>query len=211
MINYDYEEIKNKVNEAKKNNTGAFFKNFLKEEFIPNWQNILDCVYGEYQEPVDEEIVKIIEQQNEIRSRSLGENKFVERLEGRVIIGQHLFITPLQLSQSKISKYFKNIDDLVKILAQNCEIKTNLVGPKICLGPYQNGSHIDEWDGFSLHCEGTATWTLSDKRLGEKDISYKETFFVEKGDFLFFPQGIWHEVAVTGARASLQFNCPPSR
>jgi hypothetical protein len=210
MINYDYQEIKNKIDYAKKNNIGVFFKNFLKEEFVPNWQNVLDCVYGEYQEPTDQEIVKIIEEQNEIRSKSLGEGKFVERLEGRVIIGQHLFITPLQLSQSSIKKYFKNIEDLVKIFEEKCNIKTSLVGPKICIGPYQNGSHIDEWDVLSLHCEGTATWTLSDKRLGSNDISYKETFFVEKGDLIFFPQGMWHEVSVTGARASLQFNCPPS-
>lgn len=190
MINYSKEEVFEKIIEAKKDNKAVVFKKFISEDFLPSWDELFDCIYSECQE-------------NSLHSI----NTELESLIGNVIFRQPLFMTTL-LDQEKVKKYFPKIDEFESYLRIKYDLHITCVGPKISLGPFTVGSHIDKWHGFSLQCQGNTNWTFSDTELNTNKHTYKETIYAEKGDLLFFPQGVFHEIKVDSPRASMQFNSP---
>jgi hypothetical protein len=197
MINYDLKEFKKIIEDANKNFKGAYFKNFISHEYLPSWFDFLNCIYQEWQYPTDSEKALIVSKHN-------------EELNGRVILGKNLYFSALNGApniQEELDKYFPEIFKMVSKISAESGINLITSGPKICIGPYQNGSHIDPWPGFSLQCQGQTTWTLTDKCLTENNpIEYKEVFEMNPGDFLFFPEGMYHQIEVTAPRASVQFS-----
>jgi len=197
MINYDLKEFKKIVEDSNANFKAAYFKNFISKDHLPSWFDFLNCIYQEWQYPTDNEMASIVSKHN-------------EELNGRVIVGKNLYFSALNGApdiKEEFKKYFPEIFKMLEKIETESGLVLTTSGPKICIGPYQNISHIDNWPGFSLQCQGQTTWTLSDKPLMEKEsIEYKETFEMNPGDFLFFPEGMYHQIEVTAPRASLQFN-----
>ena len=199
MINYNLEEFKKTIKEADNKFEPAYFKNFIDKDHIPSWQDFLNCIYEEWQEPTDNDLATIVSGNN-------------EKLTGTVIVGKNLYINALNgidngpYVKERFKKYFPEIFKMTETLEQECGISINLAGPKVCVGPYQNLSHKDSWPAFSLQCQGQTYWTISDKSLmGEDPIKYQKTFEMNPGDLLFFPEGIYHQIEVSAPRASLQF------
>ena len=197
MINYDLKEFKKIVLDSNKNFKAAYFKNFIDQDYLPSWFDFLNCIYQEWQHPTDTEMASIVSKHN-------------EELNGRVIVGKNLYFSALNGAPNineELKKYFPEIVKILEKISKDSGIILTTTGPKICLGPYQNISHIDPWPGFSLQCQGQTIWTLSDKSLNEEEsIEYKETFEMNPGDLVFFPQGMYHQIEVSAPRASLQFN-----
>ena len=200
MINYNFQEFKKIIKDSNINFKPAYFQNFIDKEYLPSWFDFLNCIYEEWQQPTDSELAPMVSKNN-------------EELTGTVIVGKNLYINALNginngsYVREKFKKYFPEIFKMTIKLEVESGIALNLSGPKICIGPYQNWSHKDSWPAFSLQCQGKTIWTLSDKSLMEKDpIEYKETFEMNPGDFLFFPEGMYHQIEVSAPRASLQFN-----
>ena len=50
MINNKYLNLLKELQEAKKTNTPLICKNFFNDDEIPKWQEILDCLYDQYNE-----------------------------------------------------------------------------------------------------------------------------------------------------------------
>ena len=199
MINYNLEEFKKTIKEADNKFEPAYFNNFIDKDHIPSWQDFLNCIYEEWQEPTDNDLATIVSGNN-------------EKLTGTVIVGKNLYINALNgidngaYVKERFKKYFPEIFKMTETLEQECGISINLAGPKVCVGPYQNLSHKDSWPAFSLQCQGQTYWTISDKSLmGEDPIKYQKTFEMNPGDLLFFPEGIYHQIEVSAPRASLQF------
>ena len=196
MINYNLQEFKKIIKDADINFKGAHFKNFIREQYIPSWFDILNCIYTEWQYPTDTAMASIVSKHN-------------EELNGRVIMGKNLYFSALNNASDinqELKKYFPQIFDMIVEIETNSGMTLTTTGPKVCLGPYQNMSHIDPWPGLSLQCQGQTTWILSDKSLSEdKSIEYKEIFEMNPGDIIFFPKGMYHQIEVSAPRASLQF------
>ena len=201
MINYNLQEFKQTVADASNNFEAAHFKNFINTEHLPSWPDFLNCIYEEWQQPTDNDLASIV--------AGTGNN---ENLTGTVIVGKNLYINALNgidngpYVKEKFKKYFPEIFKMSVELEQGSGVSINLAGPKVCVGPYQSISHKDSWSAFSLQCQGQSLWTLSDKYLMEEDsIKYKKTFDMNPGDFLFFPEGMYHQIEISAPRASLQF------
>ncbi len=201
MINYDYLYFREKIIDAKINNRAALFTNFIDEEYIPKWNDILTCIYNEYLQPTDEEFAKQVA------------NGGGESVSGTVLLGKNIYINSVldysHESYSENRNYFPAIIDLMRNVQKHSNIALSLVGPKICIGPYQAVSHTDFWDGITLQCEGETTWVLSENQWNndpEIDTGYIEKFVLKRGDLLFFPKGMWHYIGTSNARANLQFN-----
>lgn len=200
MINYNLEKFNQIIKDADSNFKPVYFKDFIDKEYLPSWSDFLNCIYEEWQEPTDQNLADIVSKNN-------------EELTGTVIVGKNLYINALNginngsYVREKFRKYFPEIFKMTVKLELESGIALNLSGPKVCVGPYQNWSHRDNWPAFSLQCQGKTVWTVSDKSLMEKDpTTYKETFEMNPGDFLFFPEGMYHQIEVSAPRASLQFN-----
>lgn len=186
---YDKEKsFLDNIIEAEDKNVALIFKNFVDSRFIPSWDELLNCIYNECEK----------ESKNKI-------NEDLETLIGNVIFRQPLFMTT-NLDQNSSEKYFPKIYNFINEVANNHDIQLTFVGPKISIGPFTVGSHVDNWPGFSLQAQGKTRWTFSDARLGSLEEKYVEVFDAEQGDLLFFPKGLFHEVKVNSPRASMQFN-----
>lgn len=197
MINYDLQDFLNIIKDSNKNFKPYIFKNFINEEYLPSWIDFLNCIYKEWQEPTDTELAK-----------EVARNK--ETLQGSVIVGADLYVNALGSTNNKYEKfeqYFPTIFDIIKIINSETKLNIALSGPKICIGPYQNLSHKDNWAAFSLQCQGKTKWTFSNTSLMEIESPiYKEVIEMVPGDFVFFPKGMYHQIEVTAPRASIQFN-----
>lgn len=206
VINYDLSNFKKTIDQANKDFRPVYFEGFIAQEFLPSWFDFLSCIYQEWQEPTDLELAERVSNHN-------------EKLTGTVIVGQNLYINALNGIKTRkemwerFEKYFPEIFYMSQEIFKKSGVWLTLSGPKVCLGPYQNMSHKDNWPAFSLQCQGQTTWTLTDKTLrpsnaseiGQK-IEYKEEFKMNPGDLLFFPEGMYHEIETNAPRASLQFN-----
>lgn len=165
MTENKYIDLLKKIKEAKQNNIPLIFKQFLNDDETPKWQEILDCIYDQYNE-------------------------------GKKVITEYdsyLSIIPDNLLQDK---YFLQLSNLKNTLKLQCH------GPKVSIGPFNIGSHKDNWDAIAVQCEGNNTWTISDKPLTENPL-YVESFDLQRGDLLFCPQGIYHSIKSNNARASI--------
>ena len=197
MINYDLKDFLHIVRDYNKNFKPYIFKNFINEEHLPSWFDFLNCIYQEWQEPTDEELAK-----------EVAKNK--EMLHGSVIVGSDLYMNALGSTNNKHEKfetYFPVIFNMIQTINLETKLNIALSGPKMCIGPYKNLSHKDDWGAFSLQCQGQTTWIFSDTSLMEPEPpTYKEVIEMNPGDFVFFPKGMYHQIEVTAPRASLQFN-----
>lgn len=197
MINYDLNYFKNKVIEAKKNNRPVIFKKFIDDENIPNWELILKVIYKECQEDPGKELKSIIAKNPK------------ETLVGNTIVSENLFVCIARENKDRNRQYFPDIFKIMQTIKEYTSINIELIGPKVSIGPAQNLSHTDNWDAFSLQCEGSTTWILSDKSYLYKlqdPPNYLEEFNLNRGDFVFFPKGMWHQINTELPRANLQFN-----
>lgn len=197
MINYDLKDFLHIVRDSNKNFKPYIFKNFINEEHLPSWFDFLNCIYQEWQEPI-----------NMALAEEVARNK--ETLNGTVIVGADLYINALGGADDKykrFKKHFPIIFDMIETINRKTTFNLALSGPKICVGPYKNLSHKDDWAAFSLQCQGQTTWVFSDTSLMEPEPpTYKEVIEMNPGDFVFFPKGMYHQIEVTAPRASLQFN-----
>lgn len=183
----DPADIKNKFLEAKANRKGVFVENAY--ESVPSWTEFLTCIFKEFQ----------------VSNPQLSENMNYgsdvnERPLGNVIITEDYYFSP-QISE--LDKYFKTVLPLLNYFRNSLKINVGFVGPKVSLGPRHVAAHHDKWDAFTLQCQGTTTWILTDPETKE---SVK--YFMKPGDILFFPQEVTHEISCTEPRAGLIFNCP---
>lgn len=200
MINYSYEYFYNKVIESKQKNKPFLFKNFINDEYIPKWETLLFSIYQESKE----EILK----QSNIDLISEWDSGLPIQI-GNLHIYKNLFLTFYKEDRNRNIIYFKKLFDIFENIKTKTKINISMIGPKIFIGPAQNKSHIDNWDAFSLQCEGLTIWTLSDNKYEEQNLiqpNYLERFEINRGDLLFFPKGIWHQVDSFGPRANIQFN-----
>ena len=203
MINYSYEEFYKKIIEAKQKNKPLLFKNFIDDSYVPEWKDLLFCIY---EEPKQKTIVpKTSELVPECERWSIGAPIQI----GNVDIYQNLFLSFNKEEVSRNIVYFKKLFDIFQTIRDKTKMDISIIGPKIFIGPAQNKSHQDNWDAFSLQCEGSTLWTLSDSKYDmyqQIKPKYIEKFEVSRGDFLFFPKGMWHQVDSFEPRANIQFN-----
>lgn len=178
------EEIRSKFIEAKEKRTAFFMKNAYKD--VPTWSEFLNCIFQEIKTP-NPELAKLMEYGTDVNERPVG----------NVIITEDYYFSP-QISE--IDDYFSSMLPLDRFL-QTAGYKFGLSGPKVSLGPRYVAPHHDKWDAFTIQCQGTTTWIITDP-----DTNKKQEYFMEPGDLLFFPQETFHEISCSEARAGLIFN-----
>jgi hypothetical protein len=185
MINY--EDFKQKVDQAILDKTGFLFKGFLSKNDTPTWSDLLNCLHQESQE-------------SDAKDLSSKEKAY-----GNVLLSDNLYLSS-HLDNTKASIHFPKIEEMLNSIREKTNINIMLVGPKICIGPHIVDFHVDSWHAFALQCEGKAKWVLSNSKDSES-ASYLEEFYPEPGDLLFFPQGLWHRIETQDSvRGGLQFN-----
>lgn len=174
--------ICNEIKIAKNNKTAFIYKKFLNK--TPSWNSFLNCIFDEVQ-----------------RNKTFDSfNPDAQEMAfGNVLIIDGYYFAP-QLNDW--SKYFPEMGDVINAMNRK-NMMVSFAGPKIALGPRLVGAHQDSWDGFTIQCEGSTTWTIKYKESG-----YEEIFELFPGDFLYFPQDCTHEIVSSNARANLIFNIP---
>lgn len=174
--------------EAKLNKVAYFHKNLFPE--VPSWDIFLKCVFDNIK----------------IKNSALAENMSYgsdvnERAVGNVVITDDVYFSP---QTNALHKYFPDFYKVILEFAKINKIDPALAGPKISIGPRYVAPHHDSWDAMTVQCCGTTIWTISND-----DGTYKEEFFMEPGDVLFFPQETKHELYCEEPRAGLILNFPP--
>lgn len=178
------------LKEAKKNKVAYFHKNLFP--VVPGWDEFLKCIFEEIQIP-----------NPEMAENMIYGSDVDERPVGNVVVTNDVYFSP---QTNDLYKYFNAMyNDIQKFGQINDDIEPALAGAKISVGPRYVAPHHDAWDAFTIQCCGTTIWTIS-----SDDGSYQEKFFMEPGDFLFFPQETKHELYCEEPRAGLIFNFPPN-
>lgn len=190
MINYSENEIKDAFINAKRSSMPVFFKNFISEDSIPNWENFLNNIYDSCKQQTHKDLSLSPTAQEE------------ESLVGNTLIIDKVYFAP---QKQDLLPHFKSIlsDYLIisKILfPEGVKGGIGFAGPKFSVGHRFVGLHRDPWDAFTIQCEGETKWIISN------DNGFKEEFLMSRGDFLFFPQECYHSIDVIGPRCGLIFN-----
>ena len=180
-------DIKNKFLQAKSERKGAFIENAYED--VPSWTDFLTCIFEEVQ-VANPQLAQNMEYGSDVNERPLG----------NVIVTEDYYFSP---QVCELNKYFKTALPLYDYFKNSVGLHFALSGPKVSLGPRYVAPHNDKWDAFTLQCQGTTTWTLTDPETKEK-----VEYFMKPGDILFFPQEIHHEISCTEPRAGLVFNHP---
>lgn len=185
----DLHEFRKTIEDCIQNNTGAIFKNFIPDDVVPKWEDLLTCIYSETKEHI----------------------KFKpsdsEKAYGNVLLADNLYIVS-HLTKMQSDKYFSKLNKYCDDLGQKTGVGMECIGPKISLGPQIVDSfHIDSWHAFGLQCEGKAKWTLSDTKNGTGQ--YLQELYPARGDLVFFPKGMWHKIETNDyIRGGIQFSSP---
>ena len=181
--------IKKEILNAKETHRGYFHKNFFSE--VPSWEEFLNCLFQEVQSK--NPAVELL-----TRPEDSEDNPFTqsEKVVGNVIIIDNVYFSP----QINHIDYFKTLKNFQQDFMKTSGISIGVSGPKISVGPRLVHAHSDPWDAFSLQCQGSTVWTVSNKD------GYKEEFLMEPGDFLFFPKEAMHELYCEEPRAGIIFN-----
>jgi len=183
IIPIDFRET---VEKCIEDNTGAIFKKFFDEEDNPRWEDILQCLYSE------------------IKKEDTTNFGNQEKPYGNVLLSHDLYLVS-HLEREALQQYFPRAIEAMDIVRNLTGIGIQAVGPKVCIGPHYIDFHQDKWHAFALHSEGKAKWILSDTKDGTG--SYLEEFYPERGDLIFFPQGMWHRIETQDSpRGGIQFN-----
>lgn len=174
-------DIRQEILNAKLTNRAYFHKAFWLN--VPSWQDFLNCIFKE------------IESDQKITLNGGGSQ--IEKSIGNVVITNDIYFSP----QVRDLKYFKSMESFIQEFMNVNKIPIGVSGPKISIGPKIVEAHSDQWDAFSLQCQGTSIWTISYR----KD-KYKETFYMEPGDLLFFPKDTMHSLDCKEPRAGIIFS-----
>jgi quercetin dioxygenase-like cupin family protein len=175
------------LQEAKKNKVAYFHKNLFPE--VPSWDEFLKCIFDQVQIP-----------NPELEKNMVFGTDVNEKPVGNVIVTDDVYYSP---QTTELHKYFVKMNDSMNEFKKINDMDFGLSGAKISVGPRYVAPHHDNWDAFTVQCQGTTIWTISND-----DGSYQEKFFMEPGDFLFFPQETKHELYCEEPRAGLIFNFP---
>jgi len=187
IINSDPSDIKKQFLQAKAQKRGLFIKNAYSD--VPSWSEFLKCIFEEIQTP-NPKLAEIIGHGKDVNERSVG----------NVIITEDYYFSP-QTTDS--AKYFKEVLPLEKYFYNSLGWEFGLSGPKVSLGPRYVAPHHDNWDAFTLQCQGTTTWTITNP-----DTKEAIEYFMEPGDLLFFSQEVMHEISCNEPRAGMIFYYP---
>ena len=178
-------DFREQVEKCIKDNTGTIFKKFFNEEDNPRWEDILQCLYSEIKKD---------------KTTNFGKQ---EKPYGNVLVSHDLYLTS-HLYRKKMYQYFPKLIKVTDEIRNLTGIAIEPIGPKVCIGPHYIDFHTDQWHAFALQSEGKAKWTLSDTKDGTG--SYIEEFYPERGDLIFFPQGMWHRIETQDSpRGGIQF------
>lgn len=189
MINYSSDFLINEIKNVEINKTAVYLKNFIDQDHLPKWAEILNSMYEVANNDFDEELNSYL-------------NKDIEYLIGELIVHKDLYFN-FKSNKNIVDKYFKIVPLMLEELQNLLEIDHypfGFYGPKISLGSYYASFHQDKWNGAALQCEGKAIWRLVDEN------GTLNKYVLEPGDFLFFHKSIHHEISVEGPRATLLFN-----
>ena len=185
------ENFRKTIDECIKNNTGAIFKNFFDDELTPGWEEILHCIHQEMK----------LDSPRQDFAKNHGPQ---EKAYGNVLVSHQLYLAS-HLDHTEFKTYFPKIVEALEVIRKATNISLSGIGPKVCIGPHIIDFHRDQWPAFALQCEGKAKWILSDTQDGTG--SYLQEFYPERGDMLFFPEGMWHRIETQDApRGGIQFN-----
>ncbi|NBT11799.1 MAG: hypothetical protein EBT24_12635 [Betaproteobacteria bacterium] len=172
--------ILDKLINAKENKIPYFHKNLFDN--LPTWDHFLNCIFKE------------IQVQDSIDDLSYGKN-VNEKKVGNVVITENIYFSP---KINDLNPHFKEFDLEIKKFQNLNKIRLGFSGPKIAIGPRFVDSHKDKWDAFTLQCQGTTIW-----RITSENKEFDETFYMSPGDFLFFPQELFHSIKCEGPRVML--------
>lgn len=187
IINLDPVDIQNKFLKAKIEKTGVFIENAYKD--VPSWTEFLKCIFEEIQIP-NPKLAEVMIYGSDVNERPVG----------NVIITEDYYFSPLT---GDIDKYFKTVVPLKNYFKDVLGLHFGLAGPKVSIGPRYVAAHHDHWDAFTLQCQGTTTWILTNP-----DTKERVEYFMNPGDILFFPKEVLHEISCTEPRAGLIFFHP---
>jgi len=181
------EGFRKTIDKCIKDNTGAIFKNFFDDKITPRWEEILHCIHQE---------MKLDSPRHNQASQEVAY--------GNVLVSHQLYLAS-HLYPTVFNTYFPKITEALEVIRKSTNIYLSGIGPKVCIGPHIIDFHKDNWPAFALQCEGKAKWILSDTQDGTG--SYLKEFYPERGDMLFFPQGMWHRIETQDApRGGIQFS-----
>jgi hypothetical protein len=178
--------IREEVLKAKESHRAYIHKGYWKD--VPSWQEFLNCIFKEIQ--------------SEIVIETAGNSSQDEKGVGNVVVTDSVYFSP----QVSHMEYFSTMSSFLKDFENTNGIIMGVSGPKISVGPRKVDAHSDQWDAFSLQCQGTTIWTISYPEDG-----YSEEFHMEPGDLLFFPKETMHELYCEEPRAGIIFNLPDVR
>lgn len=178
--------IREEILQAKENHRAYFYKGYWNN--VPSWKEFLTCIFEEIQ--------------SDIVLQTQGGSSQAEKPVGNVVIANDVYFSP----QITHMDYFSTMSTFLKDFRDTNGIGFGVSGPKVSVGPRVVHAHSDQWDAFTLQCQGTTIWTISYPKDG-----YTEDFYMEPGDFLFFPKETMHELYCKEPRAGIVFNLPDVR
>jgi ribosomal protein L16 Arg81 hydroxylase len=192
MINYDLEYIEENFLKSKKESVPFFIEKCFSDEVLPKWKEVIQVVYNSSVEEKDEALF--------LSGNSQEEEVLINNL---LIIDKTYFAPQRRDLYKDFPILFEDIMSISRKIQRGSDWGIGFAGPKFSVGPRLVAAHRDPWDAFTVQCEGTTEWIISN------DHGYKKSFFMNRGDLLYFPKECYHSINVTQPRAGLIFNFDP--
>lgn len=188
MLNYSLEEVVKQIKMVEDEESYYLFKNFIQDEYVPTWREILKPIYDAAADKENEFLRGVI-------------NKNLETLVGNLIIIDGIYMNCVNKA-GDLNKYFPVIAPIFQQINESLAPDRGIAyyGPKISLGPYFVVPHHDKWNPGMLVCEGSALWTIRNDKNEEYKIK------MNRGDFIYVHQTFSHQIEVDEPRAALLFN-----
>lgn len=178
------------VNSAK-NKTGFVIKSFFNSSVT--WEEIVNLIHHN-SKIQNEQLKKDVEKTN---SKS---SNIKEVVSGNVLIVDDLYFSvDLQKQESGfVPKDVLDIHDGIHSYNGPNQFMSGSGLIKVSIGSRFVTPHVDKWGAMVFQLTGQAVWTLS-----YPESKYEESFTLNPGDFLYFPDGMYHAIVSNSARSSI--------
>lgn len=187
--NNDFLNLLSDFSDSTIKNTGFLVKSFFNSSV--KWEDILELIH---------ENSSIDNEELSFEAKKATSNGFVnEKASGNVLIVDDLYFS---VALDHNGSFFPSeIKDTLKGISSSKSHKKFVYGSshiKVSIGSRLVPSHKDKWGAIVFQLTGKSTWNLQYPESG-----YNESFVVEPGDILYFPQGMFHSIKSNSARSSI--------
>lgn len=176
--------IKNEIDLARQKRIAVLFKNLIPQ--TPSWENFINHLNFQYNN----------------KNINLYENNHSDYKYFNGVMLNKDYDFYLQIRDAQDLKIFPQVDNFITLFNAVYNEKTSGGASflNFVTGEPSIKMHYDLWDSVFWHCIGTATWKINLKMSDEKP---EQIFYLQPGDVIVIPEGVFHSVEIDKPRAGI--------